>query len=62
MKRLGWKTLYEALTREKPNILNCYTIGSAAYIWDNVKRLIKFKPRAKLGYLVAYNTLNIWDI
>jgi hypothetical protein len=23
---------------------------------------MKFKPRAKLGYLVAYNASNIWDI
>jgi transposase InsO family protein len=61
-KCLGWKTPYEALTGEKPNILNCYTIGSAAYIRDNVKRLMKFEPRAKLGYLVAYNASNIWDI
>jgi transposase InsO family protein len=61
-KRLGWKTPYEALTGEKPNILNCYTIGSAAYIRDNVKRSMKFEPRAKLGYLVAYNASNIWDI
>jgi Reverse transcriptase (RNA-dependent DNA polymerase) len=62
-KALGWKTLYEALTKEKPDLSYLHVFGCRAYPYiKNIPRKDKLEPRAHLGYLVGYDLTNIYRI
>jgi hypothetical protein len=62
-KALGWKTPYEALTKEKPDLSHLHVFGCRAYpCIKNIPRKDKLEPRAHLGYLVGYDSSNIYRI
>ncbi|EED23209.1 hypothetical protein TSTA_066560 [Talaromyces stipitatus ATCC 10500] len=47
---------------KKPYIGNLYLLGSKAYIRIDTKKSEKMEPRAQIGYLVGYESHNIWLI
>jgi hypothetical protein len=62
-KKLGWKTPFEMLTGEKPNLSHLRIYGCRAYpLRKNVPHLDKLEPRAHIGYLVGYDSTNIFRI
>jgi hypothetical protein len=62
-KALIWKTPYEALTKEKPDLSHLHVFGCRAYPYiKNIPRKDKLEPRAHLGYLVGYDSTNIYRI
>jgi hypothetical protein len=62
-KALGWKMSYEALTKEKPDLSHLHVFGCRAYPYiKNIPRKDKLEPRAHLGYLVGYDSTNIYRI
>ncbi|EED21271.1 hypothetical protein TSTA_085020 [Talaromyces stipitatus ATCC 10500] len=61
-KAIGYKTPYEMAYGKKPYIGNLYLLGSKAYVRINTKKSEKMEPRAQIGYLVGYESHNIWLI
>ena len=62
-KALGWKTPYEALTKQKPDLSHLHVFGCRSYPHiKNIPRKDKLEPRAHLGYLVGYDSTNIYRI
>jgi hypothetical protein len=60
-KALGWKTPYEALTKQKPDLSHLHVFGCRSYPHiKNIPRKQKLEPRAHLGYLVDYDSTNIY--
>jgi hypothetical protein len=63
MKRLGWKTPFEALHGRKPSLSHLHIIGCKAFVLNySVPNRMKLEPRALVGYLVGYDSTNIWRI
>ena len=63
LKRLGWKTPFEAIFKEKPMLAHLETYGGKAYyLKNNLPRKSKLEPRAYIGYLVGYDSTNIFRI
>jgi Reverse transcriptase (RNA-dependent DNA polymerase) len=62
-KQLGWKTPFEALTKQIPNLSHLHVYGCRAYpLLHNIPRRQKLEPRAQIGYLVGYDSTNIYRI
>ena len=63
MKRHGWKTPFEMATGKKPNLAHMVKYGAKAYPLDkNVPRKEKMRPKAHIGFLVGYDSTNIFLI
>lgn len=59
----GWKTPYEALLEQKPNLAHLHAYGCKAYpLNKDIPRKQKMLPRAHIGYLVGYESTNIYRI
>jgi hypothetical protein len=62
-KKLGWKTPWEALTGDRPTLKHLKAIGSKCYfLKHNIAKLSKLNARSAIGYLVGYQSRNIWRI
>jgi Reverse transcriptase (RNA-dependent DNA polymerase) len=60
---IEWTTPIEALTKQKPQLAHLHPYGCRAYpLRSNVPRLDKLAPRAMIGYLVGYDSSNIYRI
>ena len=60
---IGWITPFEALTGKKPLLTHLHPYGCKAYpLEKNIPRLKKLLPRALIGYLVGYDSTNIYRI
>jgi hypothetical protein len=61
--KLAWKTPFEALTKKKPNLSHLRVYGCRAYPLDkHIPRTEKLRPRAHIGYLLGYDSTNIFRI
>jgi len=63
-KALGGKTPFEALYHTKPSLAHFHVFGCKAYplIRPEVPKLLKLQQRAHLGYLVGYDSRNIFRV
>lgn len=62
-KALEWKTPLEALIGEKPKLSHLHPYGCRAYPLKNlIPRKEKLVPRAFIGYLIGYDSTNIFRI
>ena len=62
-RKLKWKTPFEALTGHKPNLTHLHPIGCRAYpLRYNIPKLQKLEARAHIGYLVGYDSTNIYRV
>jgi hypothetical protein len=62
-RRNGWKTPLEAATGIIPSLAHLHPIGCKSYaLIHNIPKLQKMEPRAQIGYLVGYNSTNLWRI
>ena len=62
-KRLGWKTPFEAFTKSVPTIAHMHPFGCRAYpLIYKIPKLQKMRPRAQIGYLMGYDSTNIFWI
>jgi hypothetical protein len=60
-KALDWKTPFKALTKQKPDLSHLHIYGCRSYPHiKNIPRTQKLEPRAHLGYLVGYDSTNIY--
>jgi hypothetical protein len=63
IERNGWKTPFEMVTGKKPSIAHCFEIGSKAFALNvHVKRGDKLESRTLIGYLVGYDSSNIYRV
>lgn len=62
-RALQWKTPFESATGNKPSLAHLHPYGCLAYVLNKqIPRRAKMQPRAKLGYLVGYDSTNIFRI
>ena len=62
-RRLGWKTPHEALTGVKPSLSHLHVFGCRAYpLNKHIPLTHKLQPRAHIGYLLGYESTNIYRI
>jgi len=62
-KALQWKTPFEAVHSHKPSLAHIRLLGCKAYMLDkHVPKLKKLDPRAQIGYLIGYQSTNLWRI
>jgi hypothetical protein len=62
-KALTWKTLFEALTKEKSNLTHLQSYECRAYFLKNtISRKNRLKSRAFIDYLVRYDFTNVFRI
>jgi hypothetical protein len=62
-RRLQWKTPFEKVENKKPSLGHLKVYGCKAYALDkNIPKLQKMKDRAHAGYLVGYDSRNIYLI
>ena len=62
-KKHGWKTPFEMATGKKPNLAHIIQYGAKAYPLDkNIPRKEKMRPKAHIGFLVGYDSTNIFLI
>jgi len=62
-RKLGWKTPFEALHGRKPSLSHLHIIGCKAFVLNySIPKKMKLEPRALVGYLVGYDSTNIWRI
>jgi hypothetical protein len=60
---LNWKTPFESVTGRKPNLGHMHPFGCKSYsLQHNLPRLQKMQSRALIGYLVGYDSRNIYRI
>ena len=63
VRKLGWKTPFEAVKKEKPRFAHMHVYGCRAYALDHhIARRKKLDPRAHIGYLIGYDSTNIYRI
>jgi len=63
VRKLGWKTPFEAVKKQKPRFAHMHVYGCRAYSLDHhIPRKKKLEPRAHIGYLVGYDSTNIYRI
>lgn len=63
VKALSWKTPHEALTGKPPIYAHMHVYGCKAYALDkHIPRTFKLDPRAHIGYLVGYESTNVYRI
>lgn len=62
-KKHAWKTPFEMATGNKPNLAHLVQYGSKAYPIDRaIPRREKMRPKAHIGFLVGYDSTNIYLI
>ena len=62
-RNLQWKTPFEALTGERPQLSHLHPFGCRAYpLNKHIPKTQKLDPRAFIGYLVGYDSTNIYRI
>ncbi|KAI1001338.1 hypothetical protein K3495_g6860 [Podosphaera aphanis] len=62
-RHLDWKTPYEAIHKIKPTYAHMHPYGCRAYALDHkIPRKLNMLPRAHIGYLVGYDSQNIYRI
>jgi hypothetical protein len=60
-KQLDWKILFEVATRKKPRYAHLHPYSCKAYpINKHLPHKKKLEPRAYIGYLVRYDSTNIF--
>jgi hypothetical protein len=60
---LGWKTPHEVVFNTKPSVAYYSLIGCRAYVYRrDIKAADKTEPRAHIGYLVGYDSSNIYTV
>ena len=60
---LQWRTPHEALFDKKPSLSHMHPYGCRAYpLRPKIPRKNKLEPRAMIGYLVGYDSTNIFRI
>jgi hypothetical protein len=65
VRKLDWKTSFEAVMERKPKRAHMEPISCKAYSWDRdaIKtKARKLDPRAHVGYLVEWDSTNIFRI
>lgn len=63
MQKHGWKTPFEIVLGVAPNLSHLQKIGCKAYALDkNIPRKQKLRERAHIGYLMGYDSTNIFRI
>ena len=63
VRKLGWKTPFEAVKTQKPRYAHMHVYGCRAYpLEHHIPRKNKLEPRAHIGYLVGYDSTNIYRI
>lgn len=63
MKKHNWKTLYEMVTGVKPYLFYLKIYGCKAYAFKHhIPRKQKLESCAHIGYLVGYDSTNIFRI
>ena len=63
VQQLGFRTPFEALYGKKPTRTHLKAIGCKAFVLKyNIPKRKKLDARVDLGYLVGYNSRNIWRI
>ena len=59
----SWKTPFEMATGKKPNLAHFVQYGAKAYPVDKeIPNLEKMRAKAHIGFLVGYDSTNIWLI
>ena len=62
-KALGWKTPFKMVYHKKPSIAYLRQYSCRVYaLRPQIPRGDKLTPRALIGYLVGYDTLNIYRV
>ena len=62
-KRLAWETPFKGFTKETPMMGHMHPFGCRAYaVEHNLPRKEKMLPRAQVGYLVGYDSTNIFRV
>ena len=62
-KRNGWKTPFECITGTQPDLRHLHVYECKAYALNkNIPRKEKLQERAHIGYLIDYNSTNIFRI
>ena len=63
IKKLAWKTPFEGFTKDIPMLGHVHPFGCRAYaVEDNIPKLEKMAPRAQVGYLVGFDSTNIFRV
>lgn len=63
MEKHKWKTPFEGVTKKAPKISHLKVYGSKAYaLKHRIPKLDKLSERAHIGYLVGYDSSNIFRI
>jgi hypothetical protein len=63
VESLGWKTPHEVIFNTKPSVAHYSPIGCRAYVYRrDIKAADKTEPRAHIGYLVGYDSSNIYRV
>jgi hypothetical protein len=63
VESLGWKTPHEVIFNTKPSVAHYSPIGCRAYVYRrDIKAADKTEPRAYIGYLVGYDSSNIYRV
>ena len=62
-KKHEWKTSFEMATDKKPNLAHIIQYEAKAYPLDkNISRKEKMRSKAHIGFLVGYDSTNIFLI
>ena len=62
-KKLGWKTVFKIVTGFLPYLGYLRVYSCKTYILNKyIIRLEKLRPRAYIGFLVGYNSTNVFNI
>ena len=57
MRRINWKTPYELINGQKPDIKYLRVLGCAAWVWlPEAKRLNKLSPKSELMIFLGFDT------
>ena len=60
---MGWETPFEAIHKAKPMGAHIIPYGSKAFAFNkNIPKLRRLDPRAHIGYLVGWDSTNIFRI
>lgn len=63
IQKKNWKTPFELITNRKPDCSHMRVAGCKAYtLKKDLPKLNKLNPRATIGYLVEYDSSNIYRI
>jgi hypothetical protein len=63
IESLRWKTPHEVIFNTKPSVAHYLPIGCRAYVYRrDLKAVDKTEPRAHIGYLVGYDSSNIYCV